>query len=159
MAKLNFSNANTAAIFENGTCTFEAFSELMKDVACGKKVYNSEGSEVSKDAANKKIREMMFQVLGIDETANKKQIRQAIRRHKVDVFEVIENTIEDMLVSGWGENPFFNEFVEIKSAALGDTNEFYTEDKVILTVSELSGNHHNFDIKNHLWFLNRVRVA
>lgn len=158
MAKMNFTNAATAAVFENGNCTFEAFSELMKDVANGKKVFNSEGAEVSTEDANSKIREMMFQVLGIDETANKKEIRQAIRRHKVDVFEVLENTIEDMLVSGWGSNPFFNEFVEMKSAAFGDTNEFYTEDKVTLTVSELSGNHHNLDSKI-LCFLNRVRVA
>lgn len=71
------------------------------------------------------------------------RIRKAFRRHKTDVFEVIEETVENLLVSGWGTNPFFNEFVEIKNMADGDTNEFYVTDDVILTVSELSGNHHN----------------
>lgn len=143
MAKMNFTNSNVAAIFERDNCTFEAFTDLMTDVASGKKVYNKEGAEVSTEDANKKIREMMFEVLGVDENSSKKEIRQAIRRHKVDVFEIIENTIENMIETGWGENPFFNEFVEVKSGNAGDANEFYAEDNVILTVSELAGNHHN----------------
>ena len=115
----------------------------MLDVAKGKKILNSEGVEQSTEVSNKKIREVMFQVLGIDENASRRDIHRAIRRHKIDVFEVTENIIEDMLHSGWGDNPFFNEFVEYKSAAFGETNEFYAEDRVILTVSELAGNHHN----------------
>lgn len=66
-----------------------------------------------------------------------------MRRHKLDVFEVIEETLDDLLVSGWGENPFFREFVEEKFMNLGDTNEFWVNDDVILTVSEISGNHHS----------------
>ena len=143
MSKMIFSNADTRAVFDNLNGGHLAFSDLMTDVAKGKEIYNAEGAVVSKEDANKKIREVMFSVLGIDETANKREIRRAIRRHKVDVYEVIENTIENMVITGWGENPFFNEFVETKSAAIGDTNEFYTEDDVILTVSELAGNHHN----------------
>ena len=143
MGKMIFSNADTRAVFENVNGGILAFSDLMTDVAKGKEIFNAEGEVVSKEKANKKIREVMFSVLGLDENADRREIRRAIRRHKVDVYEVIENTIQDMLVSGWGANPYFNEFVELKSAALGDTNEFYTEDNVILTVSELSGNHHN----------------
>lgn len=140
--KMYFTNADTRAIFED-KCSFEDFSQLMVDVANGKKILNSEGVEQTVDTSNAKIREVMFAVLGIDENASKKELRRAIRRHKLDVFEVIENTVEKMIQTGWGANPFFEEFVEYKSAALGDTNEFYTEDNVILTVSELSGNHHN----------------
>lgn len=156
--KMYFTNADTRAIFEE-KCPFEDFSQLMVDVASNKKIYNSEGAEQSVEKSNDKIREIMFEVLGVDKNASKRDIHRAMRRHKVDVFEVTENVIEDMLKSGWGENPFFNEFVERKSAAAGDTNEFYTEDNVILTVSELAGNHHNFNNKNRLWFLNRVRIA
>lgn len=124
---------------------YNDFSRLMFDTARGEE-------KVSKDEANSKIREIMFNILGVDEKASRKTLRQAIRRHKNDIFEVIENTVEDLLVSGWGDNPFFNEFVEIRSAADGDTNSFYTEDDVILTVSELSGNHHDLNS-------NRVRVV
>lgn len=144
MAKMIFSNADTRAIFDAIEGGHATFSDLMTDVAKGKTIYNREGNEVSKEDANNKIREVMFSVLGLEaDTKDRRAIRRAIRRHKIDVFEVIENTVQDMLVSGWGDNPFFNEFVETKSAAIGDTNEFYTEDNVILTVSELSGNHHN----------------
>lgn len=98
---------------------------------------------VSKAEANDKIREVMFEVLGVDASCSRKELRKAIRRHKVDVYEVIEEVVENLLVSGWGENPFFNEFVEIKSMSEGDTNEFYVADEVILTVAELSGGHHD----------------
>lgn len=159
MPKMNFTNADTRAIFENGVCTFQAFNDLMVDVAKGKEIFDAEGKTVSVDKVNGKIRKVMYDVLGIEEGTKGRELRRAIRRHKVDVFEVIENTVEEMLVSGWGANPFFEEFVETKNGADGELNEFYTEDKVILTVSELSGNHHNFNIKNRLWFLNRVRIA
>ena len=140
---LAFSNNEVANIFE--AFSYDEFSQLMFDTARSEE-------KVSKELANEKIREVMFQVLGVDASASRKVLRKAIRRHKIDVFEIIEETVEKLLVSGWGDNPFFNEFVEIKSLADGDTNEFYTPDEVILTVSELSGNHH--DIKSY-----SVRVA
>lgn len=141
--RLSFSNECVRKVFVEND--YNDFSRLMFDTARGEE-------KVSKDEANSKIREIMFNILGVDEKASRKTLRQAIRRHKNDIFEVIENTVEDLLVSGWGDNPFFNEFVEIRSAADGDTNSFYTEDDVILTVSELSGNHHDLNS-------NRVRVV
>lgn len=134
MHKINFSNAATEAVFANHD--YANFSQLMFDTAKGVE-------KVSKEEANKKIREVMFEILGVDEKSTRKEIHKAIRRHKVDVFEVIEETVENLLVSGWGENPFFNQFVEMKSMADGDTNIFYTPDEVILTVAEVSGNHHD----------------
>ena len=129
-----FTNQNTADVF--AATPYMEFSQLMFDTA-------KHQEKVATDAANDKIREVMFQILGITPDAPRKELRRAIRRHKIDVYEVAETTLEDLLVSGWGENPFFNEWVEIKSGDNGDTNEFYTADDVILTVSELSGNHHN----------------
>lgn len=134
MHKISFSNESTNAVF--ATTDYNDFSRLMFDTAMG-------AEKVSKDEANKKIREVMFSVLGVEEGCPRKELHKAIRRHKIDVFEVIEETVENLLVSGWGDNPFFNQFVEIKSMADGDTNEFYVPDEVILTVSEISGNHHN----------------
>lgn len=134
--RLNFSNPDVREIFSIAENGHADFSQLMIDTARGEE-------KVSKEDANTKIREIMFQVLGIDETANRRELRKAIRRHRIDVFEVIEETVENLLVSGWGENPFFKEYVEMKSNVIGDTNEFYSPDEVILTVSELSGNHHS----------------
>lgn len=134
MHKINFSNAATEAVFANHD--YASFSQLMLDTAKG-------AEKVSKEEANKKIREVMFEVLGIDENSTRREIHKAIRRHKIDIFEVIEETVENLLISGWGENPFFREFVEMKSFADGDTNIFFAPTDVILTVAEVSGNHHD----------------
>lgn len=134
MKKITFSNADTRNVFAEKD--YNEFHKLMFDTANGNQA-------VSVEDANKKIREVMFQVLGVDENCSKKELRKAIRRHKVDIFEVIEETIQDLLVSGWGNDPFFNKYVEIKSMAIGDTNEFYVPDQSVLTVAELSGNHHD----------------
>lgn len=135
--RINFSNEYVNNIF--AVNDYAEFSQLMFDTGMGQE-------QVDTKDANDKIREIMFQVLGIDATSDRRTIRKAIRKHKADVFEVIEDTVENLLVSGWGSNPFFNEFVEIKNMADGDTNEFYTADDVILTVSELSGNHHDLNM-------------
>lgn len=132
--RLNFTNQSTADVF--AVRSHDEFSQLMFDTA-----HNA--SKISKEEANEKIREIMFEVLGVEPGCDRKTLRKAIRRHKVDIYEVIEETVENLLVSGWGENPFFNEFVESKSYADGDKNEFYVKDEIILTVSELSGNHHD----------------
>lgn len=132
--KMNFSTENLSNIFAANS--YRDFAELMFDTARGKE-------KVDKELANEKIREVMFSVLQVGKDASKKELRRAIRKHKDEVFEVIEETVENLLVSGWPANPFFNEFVEIKNMQIGDTNEFYVPDEVILTVSELSGNHHD----------------
>lgn len=132
--RISFSNSEVSNIF--AVNSYSDFSHLMYDTA-----RNQE--KVSKEEANQKIREIMFQVLGIEPTSDLKTIRKALRRHKADVYEVIEETVDNLLVSGWGDNPFFNEFLEIKNLAAGDRNEFYAQDDVILTVSELAGSHHD----------------
>ena len=134
----NFMNFDVAIqrTFENAD-ELACFSKLMVDTAKGNI------QQYSKEEANAKIREKMFAVLGIDETASRRELRKAIRRNRVAVFEVIEDTIEDLLASGWGENPFFREFVDIRNIADGDKNEFYIPDNSILTVSQLSGGHHD----------------
>ena len=69
--------------------------------------------------------------MGLDEKASAKEIRKAIRRNKNEIFEVIEETVEDLLTSGWQENEFFNDFVEVKNLAMDDANEFESARPVI----------------------------
>ena len=116
---------------------FEDFCALMKDA--GMKIYNG----VTSKEANDKIREVFNAMLGLDEKSTRREIRRAIRRNKNEIFEVIEDTIDALIIGGWGENPFFNEFVEYKSNAFGDTNSWYTPDTTVLMVSEVSGGHHD----------------
>ena len=133
-----FSNESTRLVFSQPNRVFADFNKLMFDTGLG--VFE-EG--MTKKEANDKIREVMFEVLGVDATASKKELRKAIRRNKVAVYEVIEEVIPNLLKTGWQDNPFFRNFVEFRSMDDGDTNEFYVADEVILTVSELSGNHHD----------------
>lgn len=134
MARLIFTNESTRNVF--AARDFGEFNKLMFDTAMG-------AEKVSKKEANEKIREVMFEVIGLDETASKKEIRKAIRRNQVAVYEVIEELIPNLVKTGWQENPFFQQFVEYRNMDIGDTNEFYVNDESILTVSELSGNHHD----------------
>lgn len=132
-----FTNESTRLVFSQPNRVFEDFNKLMFDTGLGK---YEDG--VTKEQANAKIREVMFEVLGVDETASKQELRKAIRRNKVALYEVIEEVIPNLLRTGWQANPFFRDYVEFKSMSIGDTNEFYVPDEAILTVSELSGNHH-----------------
>ena len=136
MKKMNFTNQSTREVFAEKD--FDSFKKLMFQTAT-----DTLEDGVSKKEANDKIREISFAVLGLDENASRKQIRNAMRRHKIDIYEVTEELIQDLLKTGWGDNPFFREFVEIKNLDDGDTNIFYTPDDVILTVAEVSGNHHD----------------
>lgn len=137
-----FKDNNLNLIF-SGDVEYSDYFELMQDTAMSR-------AKVEKEEANEKIREVMFSILGVDKTANRRELRKAIRKHKDEVFEVIEETVQNMLISGWQDNEFFRNFVEFKSMSLGDTNEFYVENECILTVSEVSGNH---------WDLMRQRLG
>lgn len=114
------------------------FTKLMIDTANG---YNAENYSV--EDANTAIRNQFNKALGLEENATQKQIHRAIRRNKLTIFELIEDVLEDLRVSGWSDNPFYNQFVEIKNLAIGDRNEFYVEDNSMLVVSKFSGNHHD----------------
>lgn len=70
------------------------------------------------------------------------------RKHKNEIFEIIEVILDQTLPEGWRENEFFNRFVEERRVDLGDLNEFYAEDNTYFSVSKFSGNH---------WDTNRER--
>ena len=49
---------------------------------------------------------------------------RAYRKHKNDIFEILEVVLDQTLPEGWSDNEFFNRFVEERRVDLGDTNEF-----------------------------------
>lgn len=135
----NFST-NIKNAFDNDESKYLNFSKLLSDYRSG--IFES---GISKADADKCLKERFRLILGVEETASNKEVRRAIDAHKHEVFAVIEDTIEDMLTSGWTDNEFFNEFVEVRNLALHDANEFISEDKTILTVSKIEGNHWDID--------------
>ena len=102
---MNFS-ANVQSVFNNDENDFMAFSQLLTDVALGKQA-------VSKEEANAKIVEVFQGVLGIDKNSRPGDIRKALRRNQALVFDIIEETVQNLLVSGWGNDPFINIIVGI----------------------------------------------
>lgn len=139
MKLINF-DAHVREVFENNEEKLNAFVKLMVDTAnC-----NFEEGITVKDA-NKKIVDKFMSVIGCDEHSTKAEIRKAIKRNQQVLFDLIEEVVPNLLQTGWKENPFFNEFVEMKNIDIGDKNVFYTEDETLLTVSKVSGNHWDID--------------
>ena len=127
MKNLMMFNATVQNAFDNDNDKFMNFGALLLDAARG------EVQEYSAKEANKKIVEKFRAALGISENDRPQAVKRAIRANKDLVFTLIEETIEEMIVSGWMENPFFMQFVDTKNLALGDENDFYVEDDSILS--------------------------
>lgn len=140
MAKFMMFDENVRNVFNNEEVKFEAFSKLMIDTAYGK---FEEG--ITSEDANEKIVAKFKAIIGCDEKSTKAEIRKAIRRNQKVLFEVVEDVVEDLLVSGWQDSTFMDEFCDVRNIALGDRNDFITEDNSILTVSKVSGNHWDID--------------
>ena len=142
MSKLNIMNfdAKVREVFENDEQQLFAFNKLMLDTANG----NLEDGITVKEA-NEKIVSMFKKVIGVNENSTKADIRKAIRRNQQVLFDLIEEVVPNLLHTGWADNAFFNEFVEVRNMDIGDQAMFYTEDETILTVSKVSGNHWDID--------------
>ena len=140
MAKLMNFDSHVREVFENDEVKFAAFNKLMLDTSVGK---YEEG--ISAKDANEKIVKIFKNSIGLADDASNAEVRKAMKKraNQQILFDLIEEVVPNLLKSGWTDNPFFNEFVEIKSMNTGDTNEFYVPDETVLTVSELSGNHHS----------------
>ena len=135
MKFMNFA-ANVQAVFNNDVNDFIAFSNLLTETALGTQ-------QVSKKEANDKIVEMFQGVLGLDKNSKPAEVRKAIRRNQALVFDIIEETVQSLLVTGWGNDPWMMKYVDQRNLALGDKNEFYSEDESVLSVMKIAGNHHD----------------
>jgi hypothetical protein len=135
MKFMNFA-ANVQNVFNNDVNDFIAFSELLTETALGIQ-------KVTKAEANAKIVEVFQGVLGLDKNSKPAEVRKAIRRNQALVFDIIEETVQSLLVTGWGNDPFMMKYVDQRNLALGDKNEFYAEDDSVLSVMKLAGNHHD----------------
>lgn len=137
MKNLMLFDTNVRNAFNNDNNEFVCFNELLLDCA------NHSVKEYSEKEANKKIVEKFRAAIGVSEDDKPAQVRRAIKANKELVYTLIEETIDEMLITGWMENPFFMQFVDVKNLALDDENDFYVADDSILSVSKVSGNHHN----------------
>lgn len=124
---------------------------LMFDLANGREIFDAEADRViSKEEANETLRKFCIEELGLNEKSTHRDIKRALDTPAgKELFQVIEEIIDYRIETGWRENEFFNQFVEMKNIADGDRNEFWTDDNkdIILTVSKISGDHHSLTVQ------------
>lgn len=118
--------------FDFSTEQKRAFS-LAADLVSGD--YSLEGGLTKADLENHLRETINNDILG------GLNVRQAVRRNKYAVYEVLEQ-ITDIVV---GENvlksAFVDQFVEVKNRALGDRTDWVTQGDQLLTVATFAGNH------------------
>lgn len=132
-------------VFDSMNIQADEFKNLVFDLGLRREIYDAETNRiVSKAEANEKVLTFVHNVLGIDKHSTKKQRKRAMREHGRELFEVLEDVIDFKVETGFHENEFFNEFVEERNLARGDSQEFWTETDVILAISKVSGDHHDF---------------
>lgn len=130
-------DVNVQNAFNNDESELMCFNELLIDCA------NKNVKEYSQKEACQKITEKFRAALGISKEDKPQQVRRILKANRDLAYTLIEETIDEMIITGWMSNPFFQMFVETKNLALDDENDFYVEDDSILSVSKVSGNHHN----------------
>ena len=100
------------------------------------------------DQANIVIRNKIREIAGLPENFTDFQFKKAFRRESVRdaIFEIIEDTLDNTLITGWANDPWFRKYVEFKTMILGQKNSFYIPaDDLILNISKISGGHHNIE--------------
>ena len=147
---LKFSTENLRRVFADED-KYKNFRKLCYDLNHDNEIYeyDDEGNQVkiSKHEANRAIRKIFLEVLGLDEEdlKSKKRRHRAIETHHNEIFELIESDIDFKVETAFKESEWFNDFVDMRNVALGDSEEYWITENVMLIISEISGNHHDLN--------------
>ena len=102
----------------------------------------------TQEEGNSVILQKFYDIAGFTEKPNDIQVRRALQNPNVRwaYFEIIQETIDQTLITGWASDPWFRKYVETKTLALGDKNSFYVKaNDLILNISQISYGHHNIE--------------
>jgi hypothetical protein len=88
--------------------------------------------------ASEAIRKEFVEIMGTD-----KPDFRTFRKHKNEIFEILEVVLDQLITDGVTSTQFFDQFVEYRDVNLGDANEFYVEDRSVLTISKIAGGHYD----------------
>lgn len=118
-------------------------------------------ANVTASERDEAIRKEFFDVLGLTEGYSKRAYRNAWRSHKNEVYAITEEIAIQLLNNGDLEkDSFFNNFVEVRNLALGDSIEFIVEAENEIEFAEFSGSHMNLRrqrIENYGAFVPEMR--
>ena len=143
MRKLTFSN-HVMSVFNEMDTDYTSVKNLMFDLAMGNKIFDEDGIEVSKHEAEEKLRSICQKIFGVTKDSSKRDLKRAYRDHGRDFFDIIEETLDDVISAGYRDNEWFNTFVDYRNLALGDAYEFYTEKEVVLSIAKVGMSHHDY---------------
>ena len=108
-----------------------AVVSLALDINNGVKTFSFEDKTYSAREAEDVLRQALIEANGGSANFDYK----ALRRNKVEIFEIIEELIPQIVNEGLTGNEFWNTNVDYRNIALGDKNEFYVEDDTDFVVS------------------------
>ena len=94
---------------------------------------NRKVKNYSTEEASGMIRKAFIDLMGTDEPNFR-----TLRSHAPQAYAILEQVLEIVMVDGWRNNPFFQQFVEMKILPEGDQNSFYVPDRTMLVISEIS---------------------
>lgn len=116
------------------------FVKLASDTAFGTFEQN-----IDKGKAEKKVRDKISAVLSLSDAPTEYEVKRALGNtvKREAFFEIVTDTIQDSLITGWGNTPFFSSYVETKNGVIGQRNEFYIPDKTELVISKIAGGNHD----------------
>ena len=138
----NFSQ-HVLDVFAKHETTAEQISNLMTDVALGREIYDeNEKRVISKAEANEIIFNFSLDVLGMTKNMSSKDRRRAWRDNHRAWFDIIEDTIDIRISTGF-KDPWFTDLVENKVIGADDRQDFYSEHEAILAVSKVGTSHHD----------------
>lgn len=104
--------------------------KLAKDLYSNKFTHE----KYSKNDANDVLKEAFIELNG----GSTKLDFKALRRNGVEMFEILEEILENTVIEGLQDDNFFKQFVEFKNLALGDKNSFYAPDNTMLIISDIA---------------------
>ena len=149
---MNFSTENLARVFaEDGK--YEGFRRLASDLVRGNQLYDYDDAgnkvSVSKREANGAVRRVFMEVCGLteDDLRSNKRRKRAEEQHKYEIYEIIEEDIEFKVQEGFQDSEWFNRLVDQRNVALGDANEFVSNENQYFVVTEVSGDNHDITMQ------------
>lgn len=127
----------------------QTVKNLMFDLASGREIFDAEQNRViTKAEANDVLRKYCFETLGLNEKSTERQINRAMDTPEGKmVFQVLEEIVDLEVATGWQNNEFFQQFVEMRNVADGDRTDFWAKEDIILTVSKIAGSQHDLTIQ------------
>lgn len=135
---------DTMNVFAKHETTPEQISRLMTDVALGREIYDDDTKRViSKAEANEKIYNFSLDILGMTKDMSPKLRQRAWRDNHRIWYDIVEDTIDLRISTGFNGNEWFNDLVETKNIEEDGRQDFITEHEAILAVSKVGTSHHD----------------